>query len=67
VSNSFDTARVAVLQARTVLAVAELRGLRCADIAAAEALTVIKLAIHTLEQWWLPTLGTLLSADESIT
>ena len=66
-SGSFDAARVAVLQARAALAVAELRGLRCADVAATEALTAIKLALHTLEHWWLPTLEPLLSADESVT
>jgi hypothetical protein len=59
VSGSFDTARIAALHARTVLAVAELRGLRCTDVAAAEALTAIKLAIQTLENWWLPALHSL--------
>jgi hypothetical protein len=64
-SGAFHTADVAALHARAVLAIAELRGLRCADVAAAEALSAVKLAIHTLEQWWLPTLEALTAGEAS--
>ena len=53
---TFDSARVAALHAEALLAVVELQGLRCADVAAGDALAAVKLAIHTLEHWWLPAL-----------
>lgn len=49
------------LHAQVVAAIAELRALRCTDVAATEALDAVKLAVHTLEQWWLPAIVTLLS------
>jgi hypothetical protein len=51
--------RAAALDARARRAITELRGLRCADAAAAEALDAVRLAVHTLEQWWLPELARL--------
>jgi hypothetical protein len=45
-----------------LLAVAELQALRCADVAAAEAMAAVKLAVHTLEHWWLPALEPLAPA-----
>ena len=59
---TFDSARVAALHVKTLLAVVELQGLRCADVAAGEALAAVKLAIHTLEHWWLPALEPLAPA-----
>jgi hypothetical protein len=59
---TFDSARVAALHAKTLLAVAELQALRCADVAAAEAMAAVKLAVHTLEHWWLPALEPLAPA-----
>ena len=53
--------RAAVLQARTRDAVDELRNIRCSDPAAAGALDAVRLAIHTLEQWWLPEIARSLS------
>jgi len=47
------------LEARTREAVEELRAIRCSDPAADSALDAVRLAAHTLEQWWLPELSRL--------
>jgi len=52
----------AALRARTREAIQELRGIRCADPASADALDAIRLTVHTLEQWWLPELSRLTSS-----
>jgi len=57
--STYDTVRVSLLQSRVGAAVTELRSLRCSDLAASEALSAVKLAIHTLECWWLPALDEL--------
>ena len=49
------------LLARTADAITELRQIRCADPAAEDALDAVRLAIHTLEQWWLPELERLVA------
>ena len=48
--------RPAALEARTREAINELRGLRCTDPAAADALDAVRLVVHTLETFWLPEL-----------
>ena len=47
----------AALHARTRRAIDELRQIRCADPAAGEALDAVRLAVHTLEHFWLPELA----------
>jgi len=47
------------LQVRTREAIEELRAIRCSDPAADSALDAVRLAAHTLEQWWLPELSRL--------
>jgi hypothetical protein len=57
--------RALALQARTREAVDELRNMRCSDPAAAGALDALRLAVHTLELWWLPELARSLSEIRS--
>ena len=57
--------RAVALQARTRDAVDELRNIRCSDPAAAGALDTVRVAIHTLEHWWLPELARSLSEIRS--
>jgi hypothetical protein len=52
-----QSSRVDALHARTCAAIDELRGLRCPDAAAGDALDAVRLAVHTLEHWWLPELA----------
>ena len=53
---------VGVLQARTRQAIDELSEIRCPDPAAADALDAVRLAVHTLEHWWLPELARVATA-----
>ena len=55
-------ARAAALHARVGEAVDELRAMGCDDPAADPALDAVRLAVHTLEQWWLPELTRLIAA-----
>ena len=55
-------ARAAALHARVGQAVDELRAMRGGDPAADPALDAVRLAVHTLEQWWLPELARLIAA-----
>jgi hypothetical protein len=54
----------AELKLRTRAAVRELRAIRCADPAAADALDAIRLTVHTLELWWLQELARLMPVAE---
>jgi hypothetical protein len=65
VSADHDPARVALLLTRTRAAIAELRELRCADVAAAEALGAARLAALTLETLWIPALAVLSGTADS--
>ena len=38
--------------------------MRCADPAADDALDAVRLAVHTLEHWWLPELARRVSDPE---
>ena len=53
------------LDVRARQAIQELRKIRCADPAADDALDAVRLAIHTLEHWWLPELARNLSETRS--
>jgi len=52
----FDPDSVARLRARTVDALDQLADLRSHDPAAASAMRAVRLARHTLEWFWIPTL-----------
>lgn len=58
-----DPARAALLRERTLEAIADLRRLcgvdGCIDPAAAGAMQALRLAVQTLECWWLPVLDEL--------
>ena len=62
-----QSSRVDALHARTCAAIDELRGLRCVDPAAADALDPVRLAVHTLEHWWLPELARRRAVKAAIT
>jgi hypothetical protein len=57
--------KASALDVRARQAIQELRKIRCADPAADDALDAVRLAIHTLEHWWLPELARNLSETRS--
>lgn len=61
---AFDPDLVAELRARALDALEDLADLRSHDRAAASAMRAVRLARHTLEWFWIPTLDDLLSQRE---
>ena len=53
--------KAAAIEVRAREAIEELRGIRCPDPAAADAIDAVSLTVLTLEQWWLPELSRLTS------
>lgn len=58
----YDPARVVALRHRTIEAIDELATLRCDDPLAADALRVVRLLRHNLEDSWLPLIDAICSS-----